>query len=98
MKTLIQDLRSSIMATIVFAVGVLWPISSRGLCAVSMAFNDKANGSLIVDAAGVVHGSHCSASNSPVINILIRGHPLRAMAMTPQFRRQQSWPDFAKIE
>jgi K+-transporting ATPase ATPase C chain len=53
MKTLIRDTFSSIMATLVFAVVCcgLYPLVVYGLAQV--AFPDKANGSLIVDASGI---------------------------------------------
>ena|SRR3984957_13979731 len=52
MKALIQDLRSSIMATVVLAVVCcgLYPVMVYGVAQV--LFKDKANGSLIYDKSG----------------------------------------------
>jgi K+-transporting ATPase ATPase C chain len=57
MKTLIQDLRSSIMATVVFAVVCcgIYPLVVYGFA--QALFPGKANGSLIVDSSGAVRGS-----------------------------------------
>ena len=57
MKTLLSHLRSSVMAVLVLAVVCcgLYPLVVFGFAQV--LFHDKANGSLITDAAGNVHGS-----------------------------------------
>ena len=57
MKTLINDLRSSIMAVLVLAVVCcgLYPLVVYAVA--QLAFHDQANGSLIVDASGAVRGS-----------------------------------------
>ncbi|MDB6068465.1 MAG: K+-transporting ATPase, subunit [Pedosphaera sp.] len=57
MKTIIRDLRSSVMAVLVLAVvccGV-YPLVVYGLA--QTLFHDKANGSLITDASGTLRGS-----------------------------------------
>jgi K+-transporting ATPase ATPase C chain len=57
MKTLLHELRSSILATLVLAVVccALYPLVVYGLG--RLLFYDKANGSLIVDSQGTVRGS-----------------------------------------
>ncbi len=57
MKKLFTELRPAIMATLVFAIVCcgIYPLVVFGIS--QLAFRDKANGSLIVDAKGVIHGS-----------------------------------------
>lgn len=57
MKTLIADLRGSIMAVVVLAVVCcgLYPLAVDLVA--QAAFHGKANGSLIIDASGTVRGS-----------------------------------------
>ena len=57
MKNLFTELRSAVMVTLVFAVVCcgLYPLVVFGIAQVF--FPDQANGSLIVDANGTVHGS-----------------------------------------
>ena len=57
MKNLFTELRSAVMVTLVFAVVCcgLYPLIVFGIS--QALFHDKANGSLIVDANGTVHGS-----------------------------------------
>ena len=57
MKRLLTELRPAIMSTVVFAIVLcgIYPLVVFGISQV--AFHDKANGSLIVDAKGVIHGS-----------------------------------------
>jgi K+-transporting ATPase ATPase C chain len=57
MKTLFSEIRGAVMSTLILAVvccGV-YPLVVFGIAQV--AFNDKANGSLIVDKDGTIHGS-----------------------------------------
>jgi len=58
MKKLLSELRGAVMATLVLAVVCcgLYPLVVFGIS--QALFRDKANGSLIVDAAGTVRGSH----------------------------------------
>jgi K+-transporting ATPase ATPase C chain len=57
MKNLFTELRSAVMATLAFAVVCcgLYPLVVFGVAQVF--FRDQANGSLIVDTDGTVHGS-----------------------------------------
>jgi K+-transporting ATPase ATPase C chain len=57
MKTLLSEIRSSIMVTVILAVVCcgLYPLVVFGIG--QAVFHDKANGSLIVDASGAVRGS-----------------------------------------
>jgi K+-transporting ATPase ATPase C chain len=57
MKNLFTELRSAVMVTLIFAVVCcgLYPLVVFGISQV--LFRDQANGSLIVDANGTVHGS-----------------------------------------
>ena len=57
MKKLFSELRSAVMVTLIFAVVCcgLYPLVVFGIA--QALFHDKANGSLIVDANGTVHGS-----------------------------------------
>jgi K+-transporting ATPase ATPase C chain len=57
MKKLFSELRSAVMVTLIFAVVCcgLYPLVVYGISQV--LFHDQANGSLIVDANGTVHGS-----------------------------------------
>jgi K+-transporting ATPase ATPase C chain len=57
MKKHLTELRSAVMVTLVFAVVCcgLYPLVVFGIS--QALFHDKANGSLIVDANGTVHGS-----------------------------------------
>jgi K+-transporting ATPase ATPase C chain len=57
MKKLFSELRSAVMVTLVLAVVCcgLYPLVVFGIS--QALFHDKANGSLIVDADGTVHGS-----------------------------------------
>ena len=57
MKNLFAELRAAIMATLIFAIVCcgIYPLMVFGISQV--VFHDKANGSLIVDANGTVHGS-----------------------------------------
>ncbi len=57
MKALIDDLRSSVMAVLVLAVVCcgLYPLAV--FAAGQLLFHDRANGSLMVDAAGTLRGS-----------------------------------------
>ena len=57
MKKLFSELRSAVMVTLAFAVVCcgLYPLVVFGVAQVF--FRDQANGSLIVDADGTVHGS-----------------------------------------
>jgi K+-transporting ATPase ATPase C chain len=63
MKTIFASLRTAIMATLILAVVCcgLYPLLVYGLA--QAFFHDKANGSLIQDASGVVRGSHLLAQN-----------------------------------
>ena len=58
MKTLLHELRSAIAATLALAVVCcgLYPLVIFAIG--QLCFRDKANGSLIVDAKGVLRGSH----------------------------------------
>lgn len=57
MKNLFSEFRAALMVTLVFAVVCcgLYPLAVFGLSQV--LFRDKANGSLIVDKDGTIHGS-----------------------------------------
>ena len=57
MKSLLIHLRPAIASTLIFAVVLcgLYPVVVWGISQV--AFKDKANGSLITDAAGTIRGS-----------------------------------------
>lgn len=57
MKQLFTELRSALLATLVFAVVCcgLYPLAVFGIA--QAAFRDKANGSLVADQKGVVRGS-----------------------------------------
>jgi K+-transporting ATPase ATPase C chain len=57
MKTLLAEIRSAVLVTLVLAVVCcgLYPLAVYGLG--QLLFHDKANGSLIVDAHGTVRGS-----------------------------------------
>src|ERR1700690_3336735 len=57
MKNLFTELRAAVMVTLIFAVVCcgLYPLVVYGIGQV--LFRDRANGSLIVDANGTVHGS-----------------------------------------
>jgi K+-transporting ATPase ATPase C chain len=61
MKDFFSELRGSIMSTLVLAVVCcgLYPLVVFGIG--QLAFRDKANGSLIVDAAGTIRGSRSLA-------------------------------------
>jgi K+-transporting ATPase ATPase C chain len=57
MKSLLHEIRTSVLATLILAVVCcgLYPLVVYGLA--QLLFQDKANGSLIVDAKGTVLGS-----------------------------------------
>jgi K+-transporting ATPase ATPase C chain len=57
MKKLSSELRSAVMVTLIFAVVCcgLYPLVVFGVS--QILFHDKANGSLIVDKDGTIHGS-----------------------------------------
>ena len=57
MKKLFSELRSAVMVTLMFAAVCcgLYPLVVFGIS--QALFRDQANGSLIVDADGTVHGS-----------------------------------------
>jgi len=57
MKNFISELRSAVVVTLALAVVCcgLYPLAVYGFG--QLLFHDKANGSLIVDASGTVHGS-----------------------------------------
>jgi K+-transporting ATPase ATPase C chain len=57
MKRLLSELRGAIMATLALAVVccVIYPLVVFGIS--QALFRNKANGSLIVDSSGVIHGS-----------------------------------------
>ncbi|MGO8835879.1 MAG: K(+)-transporting ATPase subunit C [Limisphaerales bacterium] len=57
MKNLFTELRSAVMVTLIFAVVCcgLYPLVVYGIG--QLLFHDRANGSLIVDKDGTVHGS-----------------------------------------
>ena len=57
MKNLLSELRGAVMATLILAVVCcgIYPLVVFGIS--QAVFRDKANGSLIVDASGTVHGS-----------------------------------------
>lgn len=57
MKTWFSELRSAVMVTVILAVVCcgLYPLVVFGVAQV--LFRDKANGSLLVDSTGVIHGS-----------------------------------------
>ena len=57
MKALFQDIRQAVVSTMIFAVILCgaYPLLVWGLG--QLAFKEKANGSLITDAAGTVRGS-----------------------------------------
>ncbi len=57
MKNLLTELRSAVMVTLIFAVVCcgLYPLIVFGIS--QALFHDQANGSLIVDKNGTVHGS-----------------------------------------
>jgi K+-transporting ATPase ATPase C chain len=57
MKTLIADLRGSVMAVLVLAVVCCGIYPLAVYAAAQLAFHRQANGSLIVDAAGTLRGS-----------------------------------------
>jgi potassium-transporting ATPase KdpC subunit len=60
MKTLFREMRASVMLTLVFLCGVYPVVVWAGGQAF---FRDKANGSLVVDSAGIVRGSTLLAQN-----------------------------------
>jgi K+-transporting ATPase ATPase C chain len=57
MKTFLAELRGAVMATLIFAIVCcgIYPLVVFGIS--QLLFHDKANGSLIVDASGTIHGS-----------------------------------------
>jgi K+-transporting ATPase ATPase C chain len=57
MKKLLTELRGAVMATVIFAVVCcgIYPLAVYGIS--QLLFHDQANGSLIVDSAGAIHGS-----------------------------------------
>jgi K+-transporting ATPase ATPase C chain len=57
MKNLFSDIRAAVMVTLVFAVVCcgIYPLAVFGFG--QILFHDKANGSLIVDKDGTIHGS-----------------------------------------
>jgi len=57
MKTLMSELRGAVMATLILAVVCcgIYPLVVFGIS--QAVFRDKANGSLIVDSHGTIHGS-----------------------------------------
>ena len=61
MKSLVSDIRGSIVSTLVLAVVCcgLYPVIVWGIG--QTVFHDKANGSLITDAGGTIHGSRLLA-------------------------------------
>ena len=61
MKKYFSELRSAVMVTLIFAVVCcgLYPLAVFGLSQV--LFHTKANGSLIVDKDGIIHGSRLLA-------------------------------------
>jgi potassium-transporting ATPase KdpC subunit len=63
MKTLFIELKSAVLLTIVFAVLLCGAYPLAIWAGAQAFFADKANGSLVVDKAGVVRGSHLLAQN-----------------------------------
>ena len=63
MKTLLSELRSSVLLTLVFAVLLCGAYPLAVWAAGQALFADKANGSLIVDRDGTVRGSALLAQN-----------------------------------
>lgn len=63
MKALFSETRGAVVATLVLAVVCcgLYPLVVYGIAQV--AFRDKANGSLIIDKAGAIHGSQLIGQN-----------------------------------
>jgi K+-transporting ATPase ATPase C chain len=57
MKNLFSEIRSAVMVTLVFALVCcgIYPLAVFGVS--QILFHDKANGSLIVDKDGTIHGS-----------------------------------------
>jgi K+-transporting ATPase ATPase C chain len=63
MKTLLLELKSAVLLTIVFAVLLCGAYPLAVWAGAQAFFGDKANGSLVVDKAGVVRGSRLLAQN-----------------------------------
>jgi K+-transporting ATPase ATPase C chain len=63
MKTLLVELKSAVLLTIVFAVLLCGAYPLAVWAGAQAFFADKANGSLVVDKAGVVRGSRLLAQN-----------------------------------
>jgi K+-transporting ATPase ATPase C chain len=63
MKTLLVELKSAVLLTIVFAVLLCGAYPLVVWAGAQAFFGDKANGSLVVDKAGVVRGSRLLAQN-----------------------------------
>ena len=63
MKTLFNELKSAVLLTIVFAVLLCGAYPLAVWAGAQAFFADKANGSLVVDKAGVVRGSRLLAQN-----------------------------------
>lgn len=63
MKTLLQELKTALLTTLVLAaiVGGLYPVAVWG--GAQWLFKDKANGSLVTDADGTLRGSRLLAQN-----------------------------------
>jgi len=63
MKTILSEIRPAIVSTVVFAVICcgFYPLAVTGIS--KLAFADKANGSLIVDAKGTLIGSSLIGQN-----------------------------------
>jgi potassium-transporting ATPase KdpC subunit len=62
-KTLLSELKTSILATLVLAVALCGLYPAIVWAGGQLMFRDKANGSLIVDADGTIRGSRLLAQN-----------------------------------
>jgi len=63
MKTLLVEIKSAVLLTIVFAVLLCGAYPLAVWAGAQAFFADKANGSLVVDKAGIVRGSRLLAQN-----------------------------------
>ncbi len=92
MKAFFSEIRGAVVSTIVLAIVCcgLYPLVVLGVA--QLAFRDKANGSLIVDASGTVRRlCACSRRDSPTRNISIPGPQPPATATTPRIRAAATW-------
>ena len=84
MKEFFSHIRGAVVSTVVLAIVCcgLYPLVVFGIS--QALFRDKANGSLIVDPNGMVHGSTLLAQGFTAENIFIRALPLLGMVTMPQ--------------